>query len=291
MVPMVQRVGNTRLPSEKKKRPSALKKCCFTLNNYTEEDIKAFKSTDGTRVPTMAFQEEEEKTPHLQGFVVFNKRTRPIQYFANILGHTRTHIEKMRGTIVENVLYCTSETKRKKGGMVYKRKCPEPLVKMTLGHLTEEQKEIIGKYEEREDPLFGREIHWYWEPDGNWGKTKTCKFLVDQRQAVLVGGKKKDMFYAISQLLLTQGECPPIVCVNLCKDTDMNYVSYAGMEAIKDGVLFSAKFESGMCRFNSPHIIVFANAPPIDRFTKERMQVFPLTDRCDHDMGGVMGWV
>jgi hypothetical protein len=34
------------------------------------------------------------------------------------------------------------------------------------------------------------------------------------------------------------------------------------MENVKDGLFFSTKYESGMVRYNPPHVIVFANVPP-----------------------------
>ena len=285
VVPIVPEGGNANSPSgkvKKKKQASPWLKFCFRLSNYTTEDITALKSSNSSEVPKLGFQEEdtnedgEPTTPHLQGFGVFNTKRRPIQYFKKLLGHARTKFMLMKGSIISNVEYCTEEyykgrRKRKIGGDVYKRGLPRPVAKMTYAHLTDEQKAIVDKYKEFEDPLFGREIHWYWEPEGEWGKTKTQKYMFANMGATMVGGKKGDMYYALSQLQLKFGEVPPIVIINLPKDTDMRYVSYAGMESIKDGCFFSNKFESGMCLFNSPHLLVFSNSPPdMSRFTKGR---------------------
>ncbi len=303
IVPIVPDGGNASSPSEvpckKKKQTSPWAKFVFRLSNYTQKDIDLLCSSNSSIVPKLGFQEEdtdewgEPTTPHLQGFGHFGKKKRrPIGVFEKILGHKRTHFQIMKGSIMHNVNYCTSEfyegrRKRKKGGFVYKRGLPTPLVKMTYEHLTQQQKDIVDKYKEIEDPLFGREIHWYWEPDGEWGKTKTQKYMIDNMRATMVGGTKHDMFYALSEMNLLTGEIPPIVIINLVKDTDMKYVSYAGMESIKDGCFFSKKFKSGMCRFNSPHLLVFANEPPdMSRFTKGKMShrchVFPLTEEAEN---------
>ncbi len=276
-------LGNTKISGKRLKRATLWKKCVFTLNNYTQNDIKCLIGSFGSVVPILCFQEEDEGTPHLQGFMEFAVKKRPIQYWSPIMGHKKTSFRKMKGSIQQNMAYCTDEDKRIPNGIVYTRGCPRPLVRMTYEHLTKQQQEIVDKYKEFEDPLFGREIHWYWEPEGEWGKTKTQKYMFDNMDATMVGGTKHDMFYALSQLVLLTGECPPIVIINLVKDTDMKYVSYAGMESIKDGCFFSKKFKSGMCRFNSPHLLVFANEPPdMSRFTKgttnHRCQVFPLTE-------------
>lgn len=91
---------------------------CFTLNNYSEEDEVNLKS-----IPTEGDQEvkyivygreigEEEKTPHLQGFVMFkNAKTMAacIGYFGRILGHPRTHLEQARGTPFEASQYCKKD--------------------------------------------------------------------------------------------------------------------------------------------------------------------------------------
>lgn len=293
IVPRVPEGGNTISPSGTKKQSSPWLRFCFTLPNYTQEDIDRLVSSDSSIVPQIGFQEEDHDkdghptTPHLQGFGVFNTKKRPVGWWKDVLGHARTHFEKMKGTIMHNVEYCTSEyyegrRKRKVGGFVFTRGCPRPTVKMTYEHLTDEQKALVDKYKEYEDPLFGRQIHWYWEPVGEWGKTKTQKYMIDQMGATMVGGTKGDMFYALAELKLITGEVPSIVIINLVKDTEQKYVSYKGMESIKDGVFFSKKFKSGMCRFNSPHLLVFANEPPdLQRFTegttKHRCDVFPLT--------------
>ncbi len=300
VVPIVPGGGNPNSPpgtvTEKKKQPSPYKYFVFTLENYAIADITNLKRSSSSIVPQLGFQEEdtnefgEPTTPHLQGFGVFKTKKRPIGYFKKVMGHTKMHFEKMKGTVIDNVVYCTSEfrkdgvtRKRKIGGDVYKRGLPRPVVKMTYEHLTDDQKDIVDKYREFEDPLFGREIHWYWEPDGEWGKTKTQKYMFDNMGATGVGGHKKDMFYALSELQKKHGEVPPIVIINLVKDTDMQYVSYAGMESIKDGWFFSPKFESGMCRFNSPHLLVFANAEPdMSRFTKGRQQHRCVVTRLEH---------
>ena len=38
--------------------------------------------------------------------------------------------------------------------------------------------------------------------------------------------------------------------------------NYGAVESISNGYFFSGKYESGMCVFNPPHIVVFSNMPP-----------------------------
>ncbi len=270
-------LGNNRSSVRVKVSPPRMTqwvKCVFTLNNYTQDDIKNFIGSSGDEVPKLCFQQEEEACPHLQGFCVFNKKRRPVQYWEPILGHARTHFEKMKGSLTQNVNYCTDLEKRIPDGFVYTRGCPKPTVLMTRELCWPIQLEIADKYIKDEDPLFGRQLHWYYEEKGNWGKSQTATYMIDQMGATEVSGCKKDITLGICKLIEKQGQCPPIVLVDIPRD-GAGYVSYGGLEKIKDGKFFSEKYESGMCRFNRPHIICFANEPPCyDKMSLDRWVVF-----------------
>ncbi len=278
VVPVVPEGGNTKTPSGTKKRCSPWKRFTFTLNNYSENDWNSLVGSSGSMVPRLAMQEEDESTPHLQGFGEFEVKKRPSQFWKEVLGHNRTHFEKMKGTLQQNIKYCTDIEKRVEGGRVYMRGCPEPTVLMTRALCRPIQLAIADKYTEREDPLFGRNLHWYFEAEGNWGKSKTATYMIDQMGATELDGAKKDMLCGLRALIEQNGQCPPIVIVDIPRDTDTKYVSYAGLEKIKDGKFFSPKYESGMCRFNIPHIVVFSNDPPMwERMSLDRWKVFNVT--------------
>ncbi len=161
---------------------------------------------------------------------------------------------------------------------------PTPLKKMTRELCRPTQLEIADKYIEREDELFGRNIHWYYETAGKWGKTQTALYMIDQMQATLVSGARKDVCYGIAKLIENTGECPPIVIVDIPRDGSQ-YVSYAGLEKIKDGAFFSEKFESGMCRFNKPHVVCFANEPPCyEKMSLDRWKVFNVDESVTEEL-------
>lgn len=55
----------------------------------------------------------------------------------------------------------------------------------------------------------------------------------------------------------------------------LDYINYAAMEEVKNGCFASTKYESGMCVFRNPHVVVFANAPPdYAKMSKDRWCVF-----------------
>ena len=87
---------------------------CFTLNNYARADIDEFSSNSS--VSAYCFQEEvgEKGTPHLQGYVKFEKKVRP----KSIFNDTRIHWEKCRN-IKASIAYCSKEDTRN-GELFYK---------------------------------------------------------------------------------------------------------------------------------------------------------------------------
>lgn len=105
-----------------------------------------------------------------------------------------------------------------------------------------------------------RKIFWFWEPNGNVGKTALAKHLCFYFGAIMVGGKEADMKFAIAERL-DKGHAVPIVIVDITRSLE-HYVSYSGIEAIKNGFFFTSKYKSGQVLFDPPHVIVFANFEP-----------------------------
>jgi len=88
---------------------------CFTLNNYDQADVD-FLSTLPARF--IVFGKEiapATGTPHLQGFVVFNSAKTERAARTVLRG---CHVEPARGTVRQNVDYCS------KGGDVVQRGDP-----------------------------------------------------------------------------------------------------------------------------------------------------------------------
>lgn len=100
-----------------------------------------------------------------------------------------------------------------------------------------------------------RTINWYWDKHGNIGKTKFCKHMIIKHNAtVLNNGAFKDIAQALP-------EAPKIVLFNITRDNEER-INYSALEAVKDGLIFSGKYESHTKVFNSPHVVVFANFEP-----------------------------
>ena len=51
-------------------------------------------------------------------------------------------------------------------------------------------------------------------------------------------------------------------------------VSYNAIEQLKDGLVFSSKYEGGVKMFNPPHVIIFANwLPDVKTLSEDRWNI------------------
>lgn len=79
---------------------------CFTINNYTEEEVENLKEAD-IKYMIVGHEVGESGTPHLQGFCHFINAVR----FATVVGvvGNRAHIQRARGNIEQNYVYCSKQ--------------------------------------------------------------------------------------------------------------------------------------------------------------------------------------
>lgn len=268
------RVGNT-------KRPSPAKHWCFTLNNYTTEDIENILgsigsdgSTFGSK-PKYIFQEEEgeEGTPHLQGYINFDRKVRPKNVFKWERAQ-RIHWEVARSP-KHAINYCRKEQGRT--GSVYTNiEFPEEIQVIADTALQPWQNAVIDICDGDRDP---RKIYWFYDYAGNTGKTQLAKYLVVKKNALVLSGKGSDMKYGVIKYIeKNNGIAPKIIIFDIprcCKD----FISYQGIEEVKNGLFFSSKYESDMCIYNPPHVICFANdMPALDKLSKDRWALYDIAD-------------
>lgn len=260
--------GNTISPP--KKRMSASKYWCFTLNNPEEIDMaQLVQAFDKYKMKYVVGREVGESgTPHLQGYLESPTKIRPLETFHT----TRIHWEKRRGSSMQNTTYCTKDGDYETNMII-----PRETMKVTKSDLRMEQIDIANLFLKPEEK-FGRSIYWFWESRGNWGKTVLATYMVDQMGAIVVSGKAVDAGYAIQMYIEEHGQGPEIVIMDIPRTRGVQYISYESIENIKNGLFFSGKYKGCMVRFNRPHIIVFANEPPeMDRMSSDRWFIEELT--------------
>lgn len=267
--------GNSRPPPQ----ISPSKNWCFTWNNYNSSIVPKFQTLldfNGKYI----FQEEvgDEGTPHLQGYIEFKEKVRPVSRIP--AKEYPIHWEKAKGNKTQNQLYCTKLSTGK--GKVYTnmKAVAKPLKDPLEGkELYPWQKEVIAICDQEPDD---RTIYWYWEPDGATGKTALAKHLCIHYDALMLSGKAADIKYGVSQWQ-EKGKNTHVFVFNITR-TKEDFVSYEALESVKDGIFFNGKYESGMCMFNPPHIFVFANfEPKYEAMSKDRWKVVrigaaPLTE-------------
>jgi len=265
LVPVVPAGGNTISPansetveildsetssvdSSRPKRANPAKRWCFTLNNYTDSDISAIGSKFQGSEWIAGFEVGENNTPHLQGYVEFSKKIRPMS-----LGLSSSiHWEVARGDRKSNIEYCSKDGNLVPGSTL---RPPRPLPTIDLYGW---QLDCRAAMLEEPD---NRTINWYWEPDGGMGKSSMVRWCVQNLRCVMCAGKASDMKYMIVKYEEKNGFFPDIVIFDVPR-VSYDFISYQGIEEIKNGCFASSKFECAMVVMPYPHVFVFANHPP-----------------------------
>lgn len=83
---------------------------CFTLNNYTDEDLLAISKWYDDGLVDFAIVGKElgqNETPHLQGYVQVPQRVRLRQLKRLLPGLDRAHLESAQGSPEANIAYCS----------------------------------------------------------------------------------------------------------------------------------------------------------------------------------------
>lgn len=244
-------IGNTKMSRTRSRR------YVFTLNNWTEEELshciskfQPFKYCIGEEIG-------EEKTPHLQGYIDF-KNQKDFSVVKALI--PRAHIEKAKGSAKQNFAYCSKD-----GKFHTNMDFTSPREKLRIACRAEYsevvwkdwQSEIIDILDSKPDR---RTIHWYWEDVGNVGKSFLCKYIAVTREVIICDGKKDNIFNQVNTAI-DAGKKPAIILLDVPR-TSLEYINYGAIEALKNGLLYSGKYEGGICAFPSPHVIIFANRLP-----------------------------
>ena len=257
--------GNTSTPTKKRCVPS--KKWCFTMNNpedgRLEQLERLFESFDCDYI--IGREVGEQGTPHLQGYLESDTRIRPVEKFQI----TNAHWERAKGDRLANLRYCSKD-----GDFVHSPGFKPPrwlkLIKPRGWQL-----DVVRVAEAEPDD---RTIHWYWEQTGGTGKTSLCKYLIVKHRAIVLGGKATDIKHGIMKYFEENGCTPELIVVNFVRSMEQ-YVSYEGLETIKDMCLYSPKYEGGQVCGPCPTLIVMANFPPLEeKLSADRWRICAIED-------------
>lgn len=291
---------------------------CFTINNYTDEDITRL---DALNVKYLVYGKEvgQQGTPHLQGFVVFH-RTHPRSTAQRLLC-PRAHLEVTRGTNQQAADYCKKDGDYVERGDLsgrsghrtdwdrftdfvlelgripterelilhnpslfarYARRCsqiarallPEPDLVNDATPRFGWQTRVSGLVQS-DIPPSDRTVYFVVDPDGNSGKSWMCRWALSKfpsKVQVLKIGKRDDLAYAID-------ETKRVFLFDVPRE-QMQYLQYSILEMLKDRMIFSPKYESGMKILPvSVQVIVFSNEQPNEEaLTHDRYEIINVTE-------------
>lgn len=160
---------------------------CFTVNNYTVEELLAILKIECEYL-VVGDEVGEEGTPHLQGYVYFAKRGRRFNGVKSLDGLARAHIEPAKGTAEQNRTYCTKSGEYMETGVmphagkrtdingvreaVMCGATMNEIIQIAPSYQTMRMAELMMKYVDA--PIRdGVKVKWFWGATGT-GKTHTA---------------------------------------------------------------------------------------------------------------------
>lgn len=253
-----------------KKQGTQLINWFFTYNNYLESDPIELKILFNKICKSYHFQKEvgKEGTRHLQGCISLIKKMR-ITELKKITCNA-IHWEPTKNVDAAK-LYCLKDESSTGERWSHEK---TKLFKRTKSKFDsmEPRKEIMDIVTVEPD---NRTINWVWSEEGGVGKTSTCAYLEHMHEGVCIAnGKGNDIKNTVVKHLEENDLDVLIINVPRCNE---NYVSYAAIEEIKDGLIYSGKYEGGFANIEHPHVIVISNFyPEISKLSEDRWNIIEL---------------
>lgn len=283
---------------------------CFTLNNYTDDDINKIQNLS-TVCQYIVFGKEvgDSGTPHLQGFIQFKERNRFSQ--AKSLINERAHVEHARHP-AEAATYCKKDGDFVEVGELRSAGSRNDLAEfkeaasdgmLTLAEVREKYSEVYAKYprfcieylndkmpqvavetfplrewqQELNSKLnrepSNREIIFVVDQVGNKGKSWFAHYYrqTHNNVQVLLPGKKTDLTYAL--------DCSSrVIFLDAPRSKQNDFILYDFLEEIKNGYLFSGKYESRFKTIGKCHVCVLLNEmPDMSKLSRDRYDIINLT--------------
>jgi len=276
----------------------------FTCNNYSDEDQEYIASLD-YRYVVFGREVGASGTPHLQGTIVFGD-ARTVRKVATLM--PGCHVEVTRN-LEASIKYSKKEKDFSEYGdapLQGRRSDLQAAIEevqkgMSLKGMRQLHPEVMcryGKFIEqiRQDnskpglpeielkewqtqlaEVLGttpddRIIHIIVDPVGGAGKTTFCRWLLNKFDGVeLFGsGKGADIAYAVGE--------PKIALFDFARSQD-EFRPWGIVEQVKNGIVFSSKYNSGQKYFKSPHVVVFTNSPiEPGKLSQDRLNIVYLSE-------------
>lgn len=259
---------------------SKIRGYCFTVNNYTDEDLLDVDRLVGESHYIIVGKEVGENgTPHLQGYVYF-ENPRSFGGIKKLL--PRAHIEAAKGTPEQNKMYCG------KGGVILVEKGDVPrkgkrtdidhirglvkempkmrdVVKEAKSYQAIKVAEVYLKYHE-EPRTWKPEVRWYHGSTGS-GKTRTAReWLGDDVYTALDSIKWWEGYDAHKNVLID--------------DFRRDFCKFHQLLKLLDRYEYKVETKGGSRQFLAKKIAITSPYPP-DKMYNTREDVNQLIRRID----------
>lgn len=289
---------------------------CFTMNNYTDQDVQRLSNPlPGVEYLVFGREVGASGTRHLQGYVCFQSRKRLSQCIA-IIGQahftvTRFVLQsieycKKDGDFIEVGTAPSAEDINRGRGKRndledFKNSVKEGETNIQV--LTELHSSVVArfpKFVEKYTSLYKpqvsvpafplrqwqadlnnrlllpphpREIIFVVDAVGNQGKSWFCRYyegLHPENTQIIIPGKKADMAYTVREdVRVFFMDCP--------RSKQGEFIQYDFLEELKNGYVFSPKYESKVKKFETPHVVVVMNEQPaMDKLSMDRYSITTL---------------
>lgn len=175
-----------------------LRNFVFTINNYTDDDIKLL-STVQYRYLVYGFEVGKEGVPHIQGYCELSKQTR----FNTVKAlFPRAHIEHRMGTAKQAAEYCKKDGNFKEFGALFqghrtdldcaRQDALDGGMRLVTSKYSYNQIKVVEKYLTYNEQVrdFKPEVTWLYGPSG-CGKSRKARELVDPEDTYVKSSSDK----------------------------------------------------------------------------------------------------
>lgn len=249
-----------KLPKKETRKQNGAQRWPFTYNNYPENwSALMAPGLQGCKW-VAGYEVGDSGTPHLQGYVEFPVKVRPIGYkgFPKEIHWGDDKGKPAKGTRDDNVNYCLKDG-NPAGGNLKKKICMD----MTDDYVIKLEdmypwgRELVERVADCLPDKLDRTIIWIWSTEGKMKKTETARYLAHYHDACVIQGGRR-------HVLANAYKRPAPIYMLLVPRTDEGFVSYASIELLKDGLYMSAfgTEATGSVNRKKPWVIIFANFPP-----------------------------
>lgn len=244
-------------------------------------------------------EEAETGQIHIQMYVEFEKRKRLLT-LKREFGNTY-HWEARKGPREKAIQYCVKSESRI--GPVFSwcnygeplrleyPSTPPPLRRITMSEMRGWQRTVIDEAGLEHPCEHGdRTVTYVWSPFGRVGKSMFAVCMVDRHDQnwLLVSGGTANIAFMI-KTFMENAPSPElaylhgiVIDIPRCRTNDesVKTISAPAIESIKNGCVFSSKYDCAQLRFNTPHVVVMSNAePPVNELSTDRWRVYQLDEQ------------